>query len=193
MRLYLTVLTLTSTSAVLAAVPAYGQCGGQSHTGETSCAEGYQCHEYNQWYSQCVPGSKSGASSVTSSKGSSQPSKVPVPSINGTLGGGVGRTATTLLTHVSTAVATSTAAADQAASNSSTAAASPSSTAGTGNGTSNFSGANGADCSINDKFKAHSGKLYIGVAADKGTLSDATNEQIIAEDFGQVTPENRYV
>lgn len=54
------------------------------------------------------------------------------------------------------------------------------------------SGANGADCSLNEKFKGHAGKMYVGVATDQGLLSNPTNEQIIIDNFGQVTAENRY-
>ncbi|KAF1954495.1 endoxylanase-like protein [Byssothecium circinans] len=166
--LYLTVLTLSSTSAVLAAVQPYGQCGGQTHTGETTCVEGWECTEYNPYYSQCVEDSGSGSgvgsgasSSKPTAQPSTQPSAAPVPSSNGT--------APIVVTP-------------------SSAAAAPNATSGAGNGTSG-TGANGADCSINDLFVAK-GKKYIGVAADRGTLSDATNEQIIKDNFGQVTPEN---
>ncbi|WYZ44770.1 hypothetical protein EsH8_VIII_000086 [Colletotrichum jinshuiense] len=34
-------------------VALYGQCGGQGHTGGTTCAEG-KCEFVNDWYSQCV-------------------------------------------------------------------------------------------------------------------------------------------
>ena len=52
------------------------------------------------------------------------------------------------------------------------------------------SGKNGADCSIDAAFKAH-GKKYIGVATDQGRFSVAENAQVIQDNFGQVTPENR--
>ncbi|KAF9880166.1 hypothetical protein CkaCkLH20_02120 [Colletotrichum karsti] len=35
------------------AVALYGQCGGQGHTGGTTCASG-KCEVVNDWYSQCV-------------------------------------------------------------------------------------------------------------------------------------------
>ncbi|KAJ4292653.1 Endo-1,4-beta-xylanase F3 [Kalmusia sp. IMI 367209] len=206
MQFYLTVLTLSSTTAVLAAVPPYGQCGGSAHKGETTCESGYECRMYNPWYSQCVQssGSESGSGSGAASSAapeapaasSSAVSAAPIPSSNASLpvGTGVAAQPTTLVTRVlSSAVGSSTAAADAAATSSiivvpssSAAAATPTSNAGNSTG----SGANGAACSINDAFIAK-GKKYFGVAADKGTLSDATNEQIIKDNFGQVTPENR--
>ncbi|KAJ4358331.1 Endo-1,4-beta-xylanase F3 [Didymosphaeria variabile] len=218
MQLYFTVLTLTSTSAVLAAVPTYGQCGGTSYTGETTCDSGSECTEYNPWYSQCVPSANSGsnpgsgngvASSsgapVASSNAVAGPSSgAPVPSGNASLpvgtgvGTGVGSALTTMVTRASSAAAASSTAlvvSDVAVtssivvtpSTSSSVAAAPISTGAAVNNTG--SSASGASCSINEAFIAK-GKKYIGVAADKGTLSDATNEQIIKDNFGQVTPEN---
>lgn len=207
MQLYLTVLTLSSTSAVLAAVPTYGQCGGNNFTGETACEAGNECHEYNAWYSQCVPGSGSGTGSGAASSSAAAPvgtapvpvasSAAPAPSGNASLpvGTGVGAAPTTLQTRASSAPASSsTLVADVALTSSivvspstasSVAAAAPTSAAGNSSGT----GENGASCSINDAFIAK-GKKYIGVAADSGTLSDTTNAAIIKANFGQVTPEN---
>jgi hypothetical protein len=34
------------------------QCGGQSYTGSTCCTTGNKCQFYNNWWSQCVPGSQ---------------------------------------------------------------------------------------------------------------------------------------
>ncbi|PPR08055.1 hypothetical protein CVT24_010854 [Panaeolus cyanescens] len=39
-----------------AAVPLWGQCGGQGYTGETTCVSGAVCTYSNPWYSQCLPG-----------------------------------------------------------------------------------------------------------------------------------------
>ncbi|KAG9513275.1 endo-1,4-beta-mannosidase, partial [Aureobasidium melanogenum] len=47
-------------------VPAYGQCGGQGHTGSSVCVSGYHCNKANDWYSQCVPDSASSTSTSTS-------------------------------------------------------------------------------------------------------------------------------
>ncbi|KAI9172042.1 Endo-1,4-beta-xylanase [Paramyrothecium foliicola] len=46
-----------------------------------------------------------------------------------------------------------------------------------------------ASASIDKLFKAK-GKLYIGTAADRGTLTSGKSADIIKADFGQVTPEN---
>ncbi|KAH9117233.1 hypothetical protein AeMF1_008965, partial [Aphanomyces euteiches] len=37
------------------AVGAWGQCGGGSYSGPTSCVSGYTCKAYSEWYSQCIP------------------------------------------------------------------------------------------------------------------------------------------
>jgi endo-1,4-beta-xylanase len=37
------------------------------------------------------------------------------------------------------------------------------------------------------------GKLYFGTCADSGSLNQASNAAVIKADFGQVTPENRYI
>ncbi|KIM98445.1 glycoside hydrolase family 5 protein [Oidiodendron maius Zn] len=42
--------------AVSAQQSAYGQCGGTTYTGPTSCTAGYTCTSYNPYYYQCVPG-----------------------------------------------------------------------------------------------------------------------------------------
>ncbi|KAL2257374.1 hypothetical protein VTK26DRAFT_259 [Humicola hyalothermophila] len=35
----------------------WGQCGGMGWTGPTLCVDGAYCHQQNQWYHQCIPGS----------------------------------------------------------------------------------------------------------------------------------------
>ncbi|KAF8656235.1 hypothetical protein AX16_002671 [Volvariella volvacea WC 439] len=40
----------------LAAVPVWGQCGGNGWSGETTCASGSTCVVVNEWYHQCQPG-----------------------------------------------------------------------------------------------------------------------------------------
>jgi endo-1,4-beta-xylanase len=37
------------------------------------------------------------------------------------------------------------------------------------------------------------GKQYFGTCADSGSLNQASNAAVIVADFGQVTPENRYI
>ncbi|KAF2470717.1 uncharacterized protein BDR25DRAFT_225149 [Lindgomyces ingoldianus] len=51
-------ISLTSIiTAVAAQQLAWGQCGGNGWTGETSCVNGYTCQISNEWYSQCIPSS----------------------------------------------------------------------------------------------------------------------------------------
>jgi endo-1,4-beta-xylanase len=199
--IYFTVLTLSSTSAVLGAVPPYGQCGGQTHTGETTCESGWTCTELNPYYSQCVqlgPGAgPSGAPSAPPAAPSEPPadpsappavplpSGAPFPSSNATAVQPVPTTFATGIATTPLAAVGATSASSIVVTNSTAGGAAPTSVAG--------SGANGADCSINEAFKTHPNKLYIGVAADQGTLADKTNAQVIIDNFGQVTPENRYV
>ncbi|KAI6914143.1 hypothetical protein D0869_03650 [Hortaea werneckii] len=51
---------------------AYGRCGGKGYSGPTQCVEGYTCHVYNDYYSQCIQGSGSAAASTGT--GASYPS-----------------------------------------------------------------------------------------------------------------------
>lgn len=37
---------------------AFYQCGGTNFKGENCCVSGYYCKKYNNWFSQCVPGSE---------------------------------------------------------------------------------------------------------------------------------------
>ncbi|APA09198.1 hypothetical protein sscle_04g039680 [Sclerotinia sclerotiorum 1980 UF-70] len=55
------ILLFVATTAAQQA--AYGQCGGVSWTGATSCATGSTCVYQNQYYSQCLPGADSSTSS----------------------------------------------------------------------------------------------------------------------------------
>lgn len=52
-----TTLTTSKTSTTAPAgttVPQYGQCGGLTYTGSTTCAAGYTCVYSNAYYSQCL-------------------------------------------------------------------------------------------------------------------------------------------
>ncbi|KAI0452347.1 glycoside hydrolase superfamily [Xylaria acuta] len=53
------------TSIVSADVALWGQCGGISWTGETTCVTGAHCQYSNEYYSQCVPGAGSTTLSTT--------------------------------------------------------------------------------------------------------------------------------
>lgn len=46
-------------AGALAQGAAYGQCGGQSWTGATTCVSGYTCTYQSEFYSQCLPGTAS--------------------------------------------------------------------------------------------------------------------------------------
>lgn len=43
-------------SAAAAQAPAWAQCGGNGHTGPTTCVSGHSCVVVNGWYHQCQPG-----------------------------------------------------------------------------------------------------------------------------------------
>ncbi|KAF5318025.1 hypothetical protein D9619_012023 [Psilocybe cf. subviscida] len=58
-----------------AAVPVWGQCGGQGWTGGTDCESGTTCVYSNAWYSQCLPGSGGGGSTTT------RPTTTPTSSV----------------------------------------------------------------------------------------------------------------
>ncbi|KAG8950486.1 hypothetical protein FRC04_007501 [Tulasnella sp. 424] len=51
---------------VVADVAVYGQCGGLTYTGETTCVSGSVCTYQNDYYSQCVP--DTAATTTTTSK-----------------------------------------------------------------------------------------------------------------------------
>ncbi|KAF9527027.1 cellobiohydrolaseII [Crepidotus variabilis] len=53
-----------------ATAPLYGQCGGQTYTGDTNCAAGATCVYSNSYYSQCLPAGTGGSSSLTTHSGS---------------------------------------------------------------------------------------------------------------------------
>lgn len=212
--IYFAVSFVSSTTAVLAAVPPYGKCGGMNYQGDTTCAEGWTCTKFNDYYSQCVGGNPNGQPSGNPGAPPSQttpapggPSGAPEPSANATTPiespSGPSDSASVPVELPSdapsstfdTIIVTPTPVAQPVAVNStssalilpsSTTASTPSSAPGTGTG---GSGKNGAKCSLDAVFKAH-GKKYIGVATDQGLLSKGANAQIIIDNFGQVTPEN---
>ncbi|KAL1599315.1 Endo-1,4-beta-xylanase F3 [Nothophoma quercina] len=209
--LYFTVVGLTSTTAVLAAVQPYGQCGGQGYTGETACADGWGCKQWNDYYSQCIEGASGSAPSsvvpsaapIPSNNATTAPaqtsaapiatsaavihtSAAPVPSVNATTPAGVPTTFQTLIAS-SSLVAIPEDVSSSIVVTTSVVAPSATPSAGAGNSTGTF--ANGEDCSLDAVFKAK-GKKYVGVATDKGRLTTGDNAAIIKADFGQVTPEN---
>lgn len=76
------VALLSAIGAVAAQVGPWGQCGGRSYTGETSCVSGWSCVLFNEWYSQCQPATTTSTSSVsaTAAPSSTSSSKESVPS-----------------------------------------------------------------------------------------------------------------
>ncbi|KAJ3811260.1 glycoside hydrolase [Lentinula lateritia] len=78
-------LVLISTALTVTAqttVPVYGQCGGESYTGPTTCAAGSICVFQNDFYSQCIPGTSSVTSSGTGTSTTSTVSS-PTPTVTG--------------------------------------------------------------------------------------------------------------
>lgn len=173
--IYFTVVGLTSTTGVLAAVQPWGQCGGMGFTGETACAQGWGCKEFNPYYSQCIEGAGNAAPSAPAQT-PVPTSAAPVPSLNATTA--IAAIPTTLATKIASSAKVQDASSVVVVS---TSAAAPTAAADL---------THGESCSLNAVFKAK-GKKYIGVAADQGTLSNANTAAIIKSDFGQVTPENR--
>jgi endo-1,4-beta-xylanase len=158
--IYLAVTFLSSSTAVLAAVGPYGQCGGNNHAGDTACESGWTCTKYSDWYSQCIPGSDPAPAPGTSA--ASVSSAAPNP------------------TTLSTVVATPSVVIPVDVSSTSK-TTSPSAAP--------FNPKNGENCSLDAKFKAL-GKKYVGVATDQGLLTRGQNAQIIQNDFGLVQAEN---
>ncbi|KAF8150055.1 endo-1,4-beta-xylanase A precursor [Crassisporium funariophilum] len=71
-------VTFTSLLALLplatAQSSAYGQCGGASWTGATTCVAGFTCTFSNPYYSQCLPGTATAAPGTTAAPTASAPS-----------------------------------------------------------------------------------------------------------------------
>jgi len=81
-NLYLAATILSGSSAVLAAVQPWGQCGGMNWSGETTCTSGWYCSKTNDYYSQCLQGSGGGGGSPAPTSAAPQPttlSTVVVP------------------------------------------------------------------------------------------------------------------
>ena len=193
---YLGVTFLSSSTAVLAAVQPYGQCGGMNFKGDTACASGWECNKFNDWYSQCVKGNMNqpGPGAQPSGGYPILSGVIVAPTPNPTPPTGRSSTMTTLIATgspiaKSVAVSSSSAAAPIRASSkpvvvpvnassSKPAAAKPTS-----------NGANGVKCSLDAAFKAK-GKKYLGNIADRNLLSNTVNAQILNDNFGQLTPEN---
>lgn len=59
------ILSTAFVAGALAQSGAYGQCGGQSWSGATTCVSGYTCTYQSQYYSQCLPGTATTAKSTS--------------------------------------------------------------------------------------------------------------------------------
>ncbi|GFG18261.1 mannan endo-1,4-beta-mannosidase F [Aspergillus udagawae] len=65
MRSLSSVAILSAIGAASAQAGPWGQCGGLSYSGPTTCESGWGCVYLNDWYSQCQPGATSRAASTT--------------------------------------------------------------------------------------------------------------------------------
>ncbi|KAJ8693339.1 hypothetical protein PTI98_008343 [Pleurotus ostreatus] len=77
---------LSMSLAAFAAVPLYGQCGGNGFTGETTCVAGATCSFQNEWYSQCVPGGAVTSSVPVTSISSSSTTRSTTPTVSTSAG-----------------------------------------------------------------------------------------------------------
>ncbi|KAJ7021392.1 glycoside hydrolase, partial [Mycena alexandri] len=79
-----TVLVLAlAIATTLAQSPVWGQCGGVSWTGPTTCATGSACVQQSEWYSQCLPGAATTAPAPPTSTITSATSTASVPAQTG--------------------------------------------------------------------------------------------------------------
>ncbi|KAK5655799.1 hypothetical protein OQA88_5337 [Cercophora sp. LCS_1] len=78
-----------------AAADPYRQCGGVGWAGPVSCVTGYYCHFYNDWYSQCIPGTATTSSSSIRPTTTSTPSSTSSTTVSPTI---ILPTPTTLVT-----------------------------------------------------------------------------------------------
>ncbi|KAG8953486.1 hypothetical protein FRC04_002328 [Tulasnella sp. 424] len=63
-----TVITVAALAKMgFAAVSLYGQCGGVSYTGDTTCVAGASCVYQNDWYSQCLPSTSTATTTTKTS------------------------------------------------------------------------------------------------------------------------------
>ena len=141
--IYIAVVGLSQTSAVLAAVAPYGQCGGIGFKGETACANGWTCTKSNDWYSQCVQGSNNGGAPAAPTTAVVAPPVAPTSVVV------VPSTMATVIA-TSSPIAQPEAASSAVKPVSSAAAAKPTNVAGNGK--------NGAKCSLDAAFKSHGKK-----------------------------------
>lgn len=57
MKFSIAALTLAAAALVAAEVGPFRQCGGKTYEGDSVCAPGLSCREWNEYFSQCLPDS----------------------------------------------------------------------------------------------------------------------------------------
>ncbi|KAG8761354.1 hypothetical protein FRC14_004759 [Serendipita sp. 396] len=70
MRVTLALAGLTALLPSALGVTEWGQCGGQSYTGSTTCDSGLTCIYFDAWYSQCQKGTNNVSSSAPTTSSS---------------------------------------------------------------------------------------------------------------------------
>ncbi|KAJ5425363.1 Glycoside hydrolase superfamily [Penicillium sp. CMV-2018d] len=68
MRALSSVVALGMIPYVSAQAGSWGQCGGLSYTGPTTCEPGWSCIYMNEWFSNCQPGTTTSTTSTTSTR-----------------------------------------------------------------------------------------------------------------------------
>lgn len=156
-------------AGVAAQAGAYGQCGGSSWTGATSCISGYTCTSQNPYYYQCVPGTATATtSSATTSVVSLHPLELRAgPGAWGARGLGeagnfhfanADTTIVTSVTSSSTTVKTTSATATSTTtSRASTSTASKTTTSAASSGTASFAKTDGLLFNIDGETKYYAG------------------------------------
>lgn len=95
-------------TAVSAAVPMWGQCGGIGYTGETTCVAGAVCVYSHEWYSQCLAGTTTGGTTTTTTSRTSSSSTTTRTSSTSTTTTTSTRTSSTPSTSTTRTSSTST-------------------------------------------------------------------------------------
>jgi len=75
---------------------AYGQCGGVSWTGATTCVSGYVCTYSSEYYSQCIPGTAASTTLTTITSVTGTPTTTSTGTASTTISGGGSGPGTTL-------------------------------------------------------------------------------------------------
>lgn len=78
-NIYLAATILSGSTAVLAAVQPWGQCGGMNWGGETTCVSGWYCSKTNDWYSQCLQGTGNGNGNPPAASSAAPPASSAAP------------------------------------------------------------------------------------------------------------------